>query len=197
MGGWRWCRHAIESYLIDPAVIHAALGWDRAGYTAELVRVARAVRHYQSARWVIGQARLVLPPHKAFPTQPAECIGHEFKLPADLTVAAATAWFQSQAVSFTTGVQTALAAAELDTRFAHYSALLSDAFLGDVANVLHWCSGKDLLAGMAPWLRATHKLNDPNQLRTRIRDWMTAYPDQTFALLPEWEAFRTLLRSYP
>ena len=79
---------------------------------------------------------------------------------------------------------------------ANHSARLTDAFLGDVANVLLWCSGKDLLAGLIPWLQATHRMH-PSQLCTRIQDWIEMNPDQTLVLLPEWDSFRNLLRTYP
>ena len=65
--GWRWCRHEIENYLIDPGVIHAALGWNRAAFEARLVDAARSIKHYQAARWVIGLARHVLPPAPGVP----------------------------------------------------------------------------------------------------------------------------------
>src|SRR6266571_123700 len=28
--GWRWCRHEIENYLIDPAIIRESMGWPSA-----------------------------------------------------------------------------------------------------------------------------------------------------------------------
>jgi hypothetical protein len=194
--GWRWCRHEIENYLIDPGVIHAAFGWDQAAFESQLVDAARSIKHYQAARWVIGLARQVLPPAWAFPTRPSECTGHEFRLPAHVTESGSAAWVQTQAAGFLANVRTALDPAALAIALADHSARLTDAFLGDVANMLVWCSGKDLLAGLIPWLQATHRMH-PSQLCTRIQDWIEMNPDQTLVLLPEWNAFRNLLLAYP
>ncbi|MBI1914587.1 MAG: hypothetical protein HYS12_07595 [Planctomycetes bacterium] len=194
--GWRWCRHEIENYLIDPGIIHATFGWDRATFEGQLINAARSIKHYQAARWAVGQARQVLPPAKEFPSRPAECAGLDFQLPADLTQAGTATWVHTQAATFLASVQTALGPAALNTALTGHSARLTDAFLGDVTNVLIWCSGKDLLTGLLPWLQATHGLH-PSQLRTRVRDWIAVHPDQTLVLLPEWDALRNLLRAYP
>jgi hypothetical protein len=194
--GWRWCRHEIENYLIEPDLIQAALGWDKASHEAELVAGARRIKHYQAARWVVGQARRVLPPARDFPTSPAECAGHEFQLPADLAPAGTASWVQTQAATFLTSVQTVLDPIQLTTELTNHSARLTDSFLGNVTNVLIWCSGKDLLAAMQGWLQTTHGLH-PSQLRNLVRDWITTNPDQALALLPEWERFRDLVRALP
>jgi hypothetical protein len=194
--GWRWCRHEIEDYLIDPGVVHAAFGWDRAAFEAQLVTAARTIRHYQAARWTVGQSRQVLPPAREFPSKPAECAGHDFRLPADMTQVGTTTWVQTQAANFLASVQTALTPAALNTALTAHSTRLTDAFLSNVTNVLLWCSGKDLLTGLLPWLQIAHSLH-PSQMRTRIRDWIMLNPDQTLVLLPEWDAFRNLLRAYP
>jgi len=193
--GWRWCRHEIENYLIDPGLIHAVFGWDRAAFEAQLVMAARSIKHYQAARWTVGQSRQVLPPAREFPSKPAECAGHDFRLPADLTETGTAGWAQAQAATFLANVQTVLAPVALTTSLTVHSARLTDAFFGDVTNVLVWCSGKDLLAGLVPWLQATHR-PQPSQLRVRVRDWIMVNPDQTLVLLPEWGAFRHLLRAY-
>ena len=194
--GWRWCRHELGNYLIDSGIIHATFGWDRATFEIELVNAARRIKHYQASRWTLRQVRQILPPAKEFPNQPAECAAHEFRLPADLTEAGTATWVQTQAATFLANLQTALDPTTLATALAGHSARLTDAFLGDVTNVLVWCSGKDLLTSLMPWLQTTHKLH-PSQLRTRVRDWILASPDVALVLLPEWGTFRTLLRAYP
>ena len=173
--GWRWCRHEIENYLIDPGIIHATFGWDRATFETQLVDTARSIKHYQASRWAVGQARRVLPPARVFPTRPAECTGHEFRLPSDLTHSGTATWVQIQAAAFLANVQTALDTATLANALADHSARLTDAFLSDVTNVLVWCSGKDLLAGLMPWLQTTQRLH-PSQLRARVRDWIADEP---------------------
>jgi hypothetical protein len=194
--GWRWCRHQIENYLIDPGIVHAAFGWDRADFEAQLVTAAQRIKHYQAARWTVGQSRRVLPPAREYPTLPAECIGHDFRLPADLTQAATANWVQTQAATFLGDVQAVLSPASITAELTTHWSRLTDAFLGTVANVLIWCSGKDLLTAMQAWLHTTHRLH-PTQFLTRVRDWIAANPDQTLVLLPEWSTFRTLLRTYP
>lgn len=194
--GWRWCRHEIENYLIDPGIINATFGWDRATFEAQLIDSARSIKHYQASRWTVGQARQVLPPAREFPNKPTECADHDFRLPADLTQAGTANWVQAQAATFLANVQAALAPAALSAELTVHSDRLTDAFLGDVTNVLVWCSGKDLLTGLIPWLQATHGLH-PSQLRTRVRDWIKLNPDATLVLLPEWDTFRNLLRVFP
>ena len=44
--GWRWCRHEIESYLIDPDPVANATGWDRDEYARALTSAAVRLRHY-------------------------------------------------------------------------------------------------------------------------------------------------------
>jgi hypothetical protein len=194
--GWRWCRHEIENYLIDPGLAHAALGWDRADFEAQLVTAGRTIKHYQAARWTVGQLRQVLPPAKDYPSSPAECIGHDFRLPADLTQSATATWVQTQAAAFLGDVRAALDPAKITAELTHHAAQLTDAFLGNTANVLIWCSGKDLMAAMQTWLQTTQRLH-PSEYRMRVRDWIIANPDQALVLLPEWNALRNLLRAYP
>ena len=62
--GWRWSRHEIENYLIDPGLVHAAFGWDRATFEGQLVEAARRIKYYQAARWTVGQSRSILPPFR-------------------------------------------------------------------------------------------------------------------------------------
>lgn len=193
--GWRWCRLEIENYLIDPGLIHATFGWDRAAFETELVAAARRIKHYQAARWTVGQARQVLPPNRDFPTKPAEC-DRDYRLPADLTQAGITAWVQTQGATFLSSVQTVLDTATLGSALTAHTGRLDDTFLGNITNVLVWCSGKDLLGALMPWMQTTHGLH-PTQLRNRVRDWIALNPDQTLVLLPEWDAYRTLLRNYP
>src|SRR4051812_8814612 len=39
--GWRWCRHSLESYLLDPAIVEAATNWPRGDYEARLLSAAK------------------------------------------------------------------------------------------------------------------------------------------------------------
>jgi hypothetical protein len=194
--GWRWCRHELENYLIDPGIIQATFGWDRTIFENELVNSAKNIKYYQAAHWTVGEARQVLPPTRDFPTKPSECSGHDFRLPADLTEVGAIAWVQTQSTTFLANVQTSLAPTILNNTFTNHLARFTDTFLSDVTNVLNWFSGKDLLASLITWLQMTYRIH-PTQLCERVRDWIMLNPDQTLILLPEWDAFRNLVRTHP
>ena len=71
-------------------------------------------------------------------------------------------------------------------------ALTEDLF-SSPANVLLWCSGKDLLGALEPWLQG-QGLSDAGRLRTSMRDWVRTHPDETLACLPEWEALVQMTR---
>jgi len=65
----------------------------------------------------------------------------------------------------------------IEAAVADLSARLNLAILAGVPGMLMWYSDKDLLAG--------------------IRNWVAANPDEALKILPEWDALRNLLRSYP
>lgn len=48
--GWRWCRHELESYLLEPRLVAQATNWDEAAYSAELLRAAQYIQSYTAAR---------------------------------------------------------------------------------------------------------------------------------------------------
>ncbi len=70
--GWRWVRHEIENYLIDPLIVEAALGMPSLDWSSVLTKVASRIRWYQIARWTIGEVRRSLPPHYELRTRPQE-----------------------------------------------------------------------------------------------------------------------------
>ena len=61
--GWRWCRHEIENYLVDPAVVSEAMAWPMPDVEEALRQAAAKIRSYEAARWTVGIVRRVLPPH--------------------------------------------------------------------------------------------------------------------------------------
>jgi hypothetical protein len=60
------------------------------------------------------------------------------------------------------------------------------------ANVLRWCSGKDLLAALEPWLQ-TQNLPDAGSFRAMMRDWIRGHPEEATRCLPEWDRLRQLV----
>lgn len=193
--GWHWCRHEIESYLIDPALVLAATGWDRAGYAEALVAAGEQIRHYQSARWVVGTARRSLPPHHELSTRPDGLEG-DFRLPQALDDPLTHDWARQHLSAFLTRVENSLGAAAVEQSIASRSGLLTEARFDDVSEVLLWCSGKDLLAALEPWLNARGHPNAGafRAFRRRMRNWVIENPDAALACLPERQALVQFLR---
>jgi hypothetical protein len=59
---------------------------------------------------------------------------------------------------------------------------------------LLWCSGKDLLAAMEPWLHTRGQAN-AGAFRGRLRDWVRAHPSEVLKALPELAGLVAALRS--
>jgi hypothetical protein len=192
--GWRWCRHEIESYLLEPPLVTAATGWDMAEYTSQLLQAARQIRHYQIARWAIGNARRNLPPHYDLRTRPDEANDRDFFLPSDLGEEPIGDWVRQHIAAFFRRVQNSLGPDAVERSLADYAGRISEERLRSPADVLLWCSGKDLFAALAPWLQ--RQGSDPGKVRAQVRDWIRGHPDETLTHLPEWASFRQTLRAY-
>jgi hypothetical protein len=193
--GWRWCRHEIENYLIDPELVADATGWDKTAYVTALGEAARSIRHYQVARWVVGQARRSLPPNYQLTTKP-EVPGHnEFRLPDDLTEQATMQWAREHVAQFFARIQQALAPAAIDdASIAVRQTALTEPVLTDPAAALVWCSGKDLLAALRPWLQAEYGWAARDFLYA-MRDWVKDHPDAALQRLPEWNGLLLAVRA--
>ena len=191
--GWRWCRHEIENYLIDPEVVIAATTWDRAGYEAALVDAAQRIRHYQIARWVVGTARRSLPPHYELYTKPDDLQDHDFRLPRDVSESVSVQWANEHVARFYERVGQALASQAISTSIVSRAARLTESLFASAANVLLWCSGKDLLAALEPWLQ-TQNVPDAGALRAGMRDWIINHPENALRCLPEWDSLRQLVQ---
>lgn len=189
--GWTWARHAIESYLIEPAIFCAAIGADAEDWTAELSASAARIRAYQAARWTVGEARRALPPNYKLESYPRGCKG-DFKLPSELDDDAQVAWMGAHVGAFRAQIEPLLADAALSEAFATRRATFDEAFVEDIPRVLVWFSGKDLLAAARAWLEA-RGLGAPSPVRARVRDHLIEHPDLITAHLPEWNALRSAL----
>jgi hypothetical protein len=190
--GWRWCRHELENYLIDPAVVAEAMGWPMAEVEEALRQAARKVRCYEAARWTVGLVRRELPPNYELKTRPEE-LHKEIDLPSALDAAAVNAWasmsienHRGRIVAMTDPVVVKGSLDAFATRF-------DDAFITDVSNILLWFSGKDVLAGMADWLIGRAVAN-PGAFRASLRDWIIVNPVRALELLPEWKGMIDTLR---
>ena len=194
--GWRWCRHEIENYLIDPVVVERATDWGRAAYEEALVEAALRIRHYQVARWVVGTVRRSLPPHYDLTTRPDECGNHPFRVPRDVGEASAYKWAQEHVARYHGRVADALGSDAVQAELALRTDALSEARLGSPLGALLWCCGKDLLAALEPWIQGQDTAS-ARAFLNRLRDWAIANPEQAVAALPEWHALLDALRAYP
>src|SRR6185503_12131059 len=88
--GWRWSRHEIENYLIEPVLVSEATTWPLPEVEDALRESARAIRSYEAARWTIGIVRRDLPPHYELKTRPDGL--NDIDLPVDLNYATVNAW---------------------------------------------------------------------------------------------------------
>lgn len=186
--GWRWCRHEIESYLIDPEIVTRATNWQKDAYSTELLGAARRIRHCQIARWVIGTVRRALPPHYELHTRPEECEKSDFRLPKDMTQAATFQWAKNHVSQFHARVTKAVGETALQHEFQNRSQTLTEAFLNSPENALVWCSGKDLITALEPWL-TTQGIPNAQAFRARMRDWIRHNPEAALAVLLEWQEF--------
>ena len=190
--GWRWCRHEIENYLIEPVVVGEALAWPIPDVEEALRQAARRIRSYQAARWTVGIVRRALPPHYELRTRPDGL--NEIDLPPALDPAAVNSWVSSNIESHRERIVAATHPTNVQDSLQSLSDRFNDAFVADVSNVLLWFSGKDILAAIADFLVARNVPN-PGTFRAALRDWIRAHPARTLELLPEWKSMTEVLRA--
>ncbi|KFE68146.1 hypothetical protein [Hyalangium minutum] len=187
--GWRWCRHELESYLLEPRLVEAATGWSAADYSKELLAAAQRLLPYTAARWAVGIARRSLPPFTELPTRPSE-LTNEIQLPPDCSQVACFAWVQQHVGAFRQQVEATLDGtvlqASLNERMQRLSGLTA------IDDVLIWYSGKDLLAALSP-LIATRPEANPKVFRRQLSRWIQDRPQDAVALFPEWQALLVAL----
>lgn len=191
--GWRWCRHEIENYMLEPAVVARALHVAQEEFTEALVRSGMRIRHYEAARWSVGRARRRLPPLYRLETRPKGAANREFYLPDDPTEGRMRDWAVQHVSEFREGISPHLRSERVAANFETLRDVLSDKALSSVQHILLWFSGKDLLATLSEWLKA-RGFDGPGEARSVIRDWMIEHPDDTLAALEEWRGFRDCLR---
>jgi hypothetical protein len=190
--GWRWSRHEVENYLIEPSVVSEAMNWAIPDIEQAICEAAKRIRSYEAARWTVGVVRRALPPSYELETRPDNL--KEIALPANEDFTAVNTWALD-----TIKVHSNRIADETDSKRVHkllgdFIARFDDEFVSDVSNVLVWFSGKDILAGMDGWL-GTKDFNTPGMFRAKIRDWVIANPERTLELLPEWYGLTEVLKS--
>jgi hypothetical protein len=185
--GYRWRRHCIESYLLEPTLVAAVYERPVTDVEAALTTAGEGLAVYQAARWTIGQARTQLPPARHLETQP-EAAASEFILPPDVGEAACWTWVVSSTTEFLAPVREAFAEESLRHAFDGYRQRFRG--LGWV-DVLLWYSGKDLMASLAPGLSGGTAM----EMRERLRNWVIGHTTETSAILTEWADLLRLLRA--
>lgn len=190
--GWRWSRHELENYLLEPEVLAGTVGCSTMEAETALQRAAAQILHYTAARWSVGIARRSLPTFKDLPTRPPS-LGEGIKIPEPQarSLDAARTWALEHIGAFRELVRPVLAEATIDGNFTAQMGVLSG--LTGVTEVLVWHSGKDLLAALAPaFYRSVG--NNPTVLQRRLAAWVREHPERMLELVPEWRALLDLLR---
>jgi hypothetical protein len=190
--GWRWCRHEIENYLIDPALVSEAMNLSKADVEQALRQAAKTIRNYEAARWTIGMVRRVLPPHYELKTRPAGL--NDIGVPAALESAAVNAWALNTIEDHRRPMVAATDTTSVEASLADFAGRFNEAFIADLSGVLLWFSGKDMLAGLADWL-ISKGIANPGAFRAALRDWIIANPERALELLPEWRGMIEVVRA--
>ena len=138
--GWRWCRHEIENYLLEPAIVAQATGWSESEFVPSLLGAARSLQYYTAARWAVGTARRSLPPLYELCTRP-ETLKNEIKVPRDLTEQASRGWVTKYVGDFRDQVTLDLTDATTTATFERWAQRL--ALVDDPQEVLLCHAGKD------------------------------------------------------
>jgi hypothetical protein len=190
--GWRWCRHSIENYMLDPAIIRPAFDVTQETYFFALTSAASSLRYYQAARWAIGAVRTTLPPKHKLQTQPSK---DDFFLPGptELEKDASEKWLLEHVQIFADQVIPALTPVSVKASYALYSGRFETGFCDKPDNVLLWFSGKNLIVALRDWWSSLG-VASPGDFRNHIRDWMWNHPEDVLNALPEWRALLDAMR---
>ncbi len=192
--GWHWCRHEIESYLIDPRLVAAASTIPEATLAAALQAAAIDLQVYAAARWAIGVARRTMPSSGTLATRPAAFAGHEFRtLKVEYDEHELPEWLRDSLRQYRDLTDTALADSVLRGLLKDHIDRLAHAIHGSIEDILVWFPGKDLMAALAPSVYRGFAAS-PAELRQKLRNWVRSHPDQALELFPEWQALRERLR---
>ena len=190
--GFKWQRHSLENYMLEPSIVCKACGFNEDIYKDELVRAVTPLKYYQASRWAIGLARASLPPNYSLTTQPEECEGSDFKLPADQSLEWSRSWLESHIKKFRDYVFPRLSDESIICTFDDKLADFSKADF-DFSKILIWYSGKDIFSALAHWLNE-QGYESPGLFRNTIRDWMIDNPTSVIDVLDEWKALIITLR---
>jgi len=168
------------------------MGWPVNDIAEAIHQSARKIRGYEAARWTIGIVRRTLPPQYALRTRPENL--NEIALPMKLDNRTVNDWVSNRIGTHRTRIADSTTPQRVQKTFDDLITRFDDTFVSDTTNVLLWFSGKDILAGMADWLRAQSVAN-AGLFRASLRDWIIANPERTLDFLPEWQSLTKVLRA--
>ena len=191
--GWRWARHEIENYLLDPTIVERASGIAAHEWSETLTDMAHRIRWYQIARWTVGQVRRSLPPHYELETRPTEI--NELQLPQSVGEKFSRKWCSTLLREFAGRIEDRMSGDNVEASIGKRSLLITDEALSDVVKTLVWCSGKDLLAGLPDEALTKAGCQDAGELRAALRDWVRDNADEAVGCLPEWQDLIEQVRS--
>jgi hypothetical protein len=186
--GFRWSRHSIENYLLEPSIVELATGWSAADFTTALVSAAHRIGDYTAARWTVGIVRRSLPPLRELATRPP--FKNEIKIPDDCTSQWCSSWAATHIEDFRNSIHSVVAPAFVKTLLDENVKRIRA--MNSVEQILLWHSGKDLLAALASSMNK-RRPNNPVDFRRAIARWIRNNPTLALPLLPEWQALLQLL----
>jgi hypothetical protein len=190
--GYRWSRHEIENYMIDPSIVQEATQLDREQYEDALIDAGSKIYHFEAARWSVGIVRRGLPPFYVLETHPSNIDPDRFALPENPDYEWCKTWAEKNIQGHKEKTDGCLISAHVIDAFDEKVTRFSSEDFMTVDNILLWFSGKDLLAGMRQWLQENDQ-EAPGTFRTRLRDWMIKTPEKVLTILKEWRDFVELL----
>ncbi len=192
--GWRWSRHSLECYLLEPSLVADAVLAVAGNYESALQAAAASIRWYQAARWAIGSSRQAMV--RWYRLDTGVDSGKDFILPGRLDPVSVSGWMDAHVAEYRNAWNSELEPGLLRERFDGYARRFDDGLVHDSTRILRWFSGKDLMAALAGRLSSVG-LQAPGEFRARIRDWVLHNPEQALALQPEWRILRDRLAASP
>jgi hypothetical protein len=188
--GWRWCRHEIENYLLEPALVAEATEWPVSEYEDALRSAAKSIRIYEAGRWTVGVVRRSLPPQYDLQTRPDGL--NEIALPDTLDRSIFDGWVRRTVAAHRGRIDRATSTSNVAELFESFSARFDG--ITEIPDILLWFSGKDILAGLSQWL-GNKGMSNGGEFRAELREWIITNPERTLDLLPEWKALLESVRA--
>ncbi|MEI6758345.1 MAG: hypothetical protein WCK85_10865 [Chlorobium sp.] len=174
--GWRWCRHEIENYLIEPSLVSEATNCAILDIEQAICQAAKKIRSYEAARWTVGFVRRALPPAYKLKTRPENLKNKDIALPANADFRAFSTWAFDSIAAHRDRIADATDAKTVNKLLGDFIARFDDEFVTDVSNVLIWFSGKDIMAGLSDWLK-TRNFKSATDFRSVMSNWVIENPE--------------------